>query len=253
MSPAEVSLVVAAVVFGGSMLTMCAARALPHSQLTAEAREVIKLGMALMATLVALVLGLMVATAKGTYDSQNAAVRQLSADILLLDTTLAEYGPDAQDLRELLRTAAGLMRQRLWPDDGSAPVSLAPGEAHAPMEVFLRKLTVLPTENKTQEYLKEHALRLTTDLAQMRFQMYVQGTSELPTPFVVVVVIWLIVLFSGYGLIAARNATVMVILLTVTLSVSGAVFLVQELANPFGGLIRVSSAPLQEVIAQLGR
>jgi hypothetical protein len=82
--------------------------------------------------------------------------------------------------------------------------------------------------------------------------MYVQGTSELPLPFIIVVVIWLIILFAGYGLIAARNPTVLAFLFAATLSVSGAVFLIQELAAPFGGLIRVSEAPLREVIAHLG-
>ena len=134
MSAAAVSLVVASCVFGGSLLAMYAARALPDSHLSADARDVIKVGMALIATLVALVLGLMIATAKGTYDAQSAGVRQLSANVLLLDRSLAEYGPEAQQPRDLLRQAAELMLQRLWPADDSAPVSLAPGEARSQIE-----------------------------------------------------------------------------------------------------------------------
>ena len=252
MTSAAVSLVVASCVFGGSILAMYAARALPDSHLSADARDVIKLGMALIATLVALVLGLMIATAKGTYDAQSAVVRQLSANVLLLDRTLAEYGPEAQHPRDLLRQGAELMLQRLWPEDGSAPVSLAPGEARAPMDVFLREVTRLSPQNETQAFLKTQALRMTSDLAQARFQIYLQGTSELPLPFLVVVVIWLMILFAGYGLIAARNPTVLVVLFAATVSVSGAVFLIQELAIPFGGVIRVSSAPMREVIAHLG-
>jgi heme/copper-type cytochrome/quinol oxidase subunit 3 len=57
------SVIVASCVFGGSVLAMYAARALPDSHLGADARDVIKVGMALIATLVALVLGLMIATA----------------------------------------------------------------------------------------------------------------------------------------------------------------------------------------------
>ena len=106
--------------------------------------------------------------------------------------------------------------------------------------------TVLDTDPATQ------ALHVTSDLAHVRFQMYVQGTSELPLTFIIVVVIWLIILFAGYGLIAARNPTVLAFLFAATLSVSGAVFLIQELAAPFGGVVRVSEAPLREVIAHLG-
>lgn len=246
-------LLVAFCVFGGSLLAMSAARALPDSHLSSDARDVIKLGMALIATLVALVLGLMIATAKGTYDAQNAGVRQLSANILLVDRSLAEYGPDTQPARDLLRQSAELMLQRLWPTDNSAPVSLAPGEARAQMSEFLREITQLSPANEAQQFLKAQVLRITADLAQARFQMYVQGTSELPLPFVVIVVLWLIILFAGYGLIAARNPTVLAFLLACTLSVTGAVFLIEELANPFEGLIRVSSAPLREVIGQLGQ
>ena len=179
--------------------------------------------------------------------------RQLSANVLLLDRSLAEYGPEAQHPRELLRQAAELMLQHLWPADGSAPVSLAPGEAHAQMSEFLREVTRLSPQNETQQFLKTQALRITSDLGQARFQLYVQGTSELPLPFLVIVVLWLIILFAGYGLIAARNATVMMFLLACTLSVAGAVFLIQELATPFEGMVRVSSVPLRDVITQLGR
>ena len=252
MTPAAMSLVVAAVVFGGSLLAMAVARALPASHLGADAKDVIKLGMALIATLVALVLGLMIATAKGTYDAQNAAVRQLSADVLLLDRSLAEYGPEAQHPRDLLREASGLMLDRLWPQDGSAPASLAPGEAHAPMAQFLREVTQLSPHDPTQEFLKAQVLHVTADLAQVRFQMYVQGTSQLPLPFLIIVILWLMILFAGYGLIAARNPTVLAFLFAATLSVAGAVFLIEELADPFGGMIRVSGAPLREVIAHLG-
>lgn len=252
MTPAAMALVVAAVVFGGSLLAMSVARALPASHLGADAKDVMKLGMALIATLVALVLGLMIATAKATYDAQNAAVRQLSADLLLLDRSLAEYGPEAQHPRGLLREAGGSMLDRLWPENGSEPASLAPGEAHASMEQFLREITQLSPHDQTQEFLKAQLLRVTSDLAQARFQMYVQGTGRLPLPFLIIVILWLIILFGGYGLIAARNPTVLAFLFAATLSVSGAVFLIEELANPFGGMVRVSGAPLREVMAHLG-
>ncbi len=252
MTSGVVSLVIATVVFGGSILAMYVARALPDSHLGADARDVIKLGMALIATLVALVLGLMIATAKGTYDAQSAAVRQLSADVLFLDRSLAEYGEEAKQPRDLLREAASLMLQHLWPEDGSAPLSLAPGEAPVPMDLCLREVTQLSPQNQTQEFLKTQALRVTSDLAQIRFQMYVQGTSQLPLAFLIVIGLWLIILFAGYGLIAARNPTVLAFLFAATLSVSGAVFLIQELADPFGGVVRVSSVPLREVIAHLG-
>lgn len=253
MTAAEVSLAVACCVFGGSVVAMYASRALPDSHLGADARDVIKLGLALMATLVALVLSLMIATAKGNYDAQSAGVRQLSTNVLLLDRSLAEYGPDAGHPRDLLRGAAERTLEGLWPADGVAPGSLAPGASRPEMDALIREVTRLSPQNETQQFLKTQALRIVSEMAQARIQMYVQGTSGLPLPFLVVMVLWLIILFFGYGLIAARNPTVVVFLLACTLSVSGAVFLIQELANPFKGLVRVSSVPLRVVIDQLGR
>ncbi len=253
MHSAIVSLVVAAAVFGGSLFAMYAARVLPDSHFSAEARDVIKLAMALIATLVALVLGLMIATAKGTYDAQASAIRQLSANVLLLDRDLSEFGPEAQQPRDLLRDIAALMLQRLWPADGAAPASLAPDEARPQMQAFVDEITSLSPQNPKQQYLKTLALQLTSEIARARLQLYVQGGSALPLPFLVIMAIWLIVLFCGYGLIAARNPTVLVFLFACTLSVAGAVFLIEELVDPFGGIVRVSSAPLQDVTTHLGQ
>lgn len=253
MTHLAISLLMTGCVFAGAVLAMLAARALPNSHLSADARDVIKLGMGLVATLVALVLGLMIATAKGAFDAQSASVRQLSANVLLLDRTLAEYGPETGPARDLLRQASELTLRRLWPEEPSAPISLAPGESHAQMQLFLREVNTLAPQDATQQFLKAQALRTTSDLAQTRFQIYVQGSGGLPLPFLLVVVFWLFVLFGGYGLIAARNPTVLVSLLVCVLSVSGAVFLIQELADPFDGLMRVSSLPVRQVIAILGQ
>jgi hypothetical protein len=253
MTALAVSLIVAACVFSGAMLATLAARALPDPHLNAEARDVIKVAMALVATLVALVLGLMIATAKGTYDAQSAGVRQLSADILLLDRMLAEYGTETKPARALLYRFANLGLHRLWPEDGSAPVSLAPTEALAEKHAFLREVTGLSPQNELQQILKARALQAMTDLAQARLQVYTNASSGLPLPFLVLVVFWLVILFAGYGLIAPRNATVIASLLACSLSVAGAVYLIEELANPFSGMVRVSSEPLREVIGQLGQ
>jgi hypothetical protein len=166
---------------------------------------------------------------------------------------LAEYGPDAEHPRDLLRGAAELTLERLWPADGAAPFSLAPGASRPEMEALIREIKRLSPQNERQQSLKTDALRVMSDLAQARLQIYVHGASGLPLPFLVVTVLCLMILFAGYGLIAAHNPTMIIFILACTLSVAGAVFLIQELANPFQGLVRVSSVPLRVVIGQLGR
>src|SRR5438552_234378 len=109
------------------MLAMFIGRALPEHHLRQDSKDAVKHGLALIATLAALVLGLLVAAAKGTYDTQSSAVKQMSADVLLLDRVLARYRPETKEARDLLRLAVTFTRDRLWPDD-SRSASLNPGE-----------------------------------------------------------------------------------------------------------------------------
>jgi hypothetical protein len=200
-----VSAIVAVCVFAGAILAMCAARALPSAHLSTEGRDVIKLAMALIATLVALVLGLLIATAKGTFDAQTGAVRQQSANIILLDRILAGYGPETEHPRALLQQSVVQTIERMWPKDGSSPAILPPHDTRSQMLAVYNEVANLSPQGDAQRSLKARALQAMTDLAQTRFQMYVQENSGLPLPFLIVVVFWLIILFAGYGLIAPRN------------------------------------------------
>jgi hypothetical protein len=248
-----ICLIILALIFAGMLLAMRTARLLPDSHLNADGRDVIKLGMALIATLVALVLGLMVATAKGTFDAQGANVRQLAANLLLIDRILAEYGPEAAPPRALLRQAADKTQANLWPTDGSAPGSLAPDEARPEMQAFVAQVTSLAPLSEERDFLKRRALQATTDLANARLQLFVQGNSGLPPAFVFIVLFWLIILFGGYGIIAPCNATVVTVLLACSLAVAAALFLILELADPFSGLIRVPDEPLRQALSQMGQ
>jgi hypothetical protein len=253
VSPLAVSGVVFACIAGAGLLAMAVARALPEHHLKPDSKEAIKYGLTLIATLAALVLGLLIAAAKGTYDTQTTAVRQLSADALLLDRILALYGKETGEARELLRRAVASALDRLWPGDSTRPANLAPGgEARADMEAFYEKVAGLTPKNEAQRALKARALDVTAGLAQTRFRLFAQKDSSIPVPFLVVLVFWLMVLLGGAGLLAPRNATVVGVLLICALSVSSALFLILELDRPFEGILLVPSAPLREVLARLG-
>jgi hypothetical protein len=252
LSPIAIASVVFACVFGGAMLAMLVGRALPGSHLTGESKDAVKLGLALIATLAALVLGLLVASAKGTYDTQNSAAKEMSANVLLLDRLLARYGSETKEARELFRRAVAVMLDRIWPESGAGTADLAPGEARAVFEVFYDKVAELAPKNDAQRAFKARALDTTADLARTRLRMFAQRDSSIPVPFLVVVVAWQVVLFVGYGLLAPRNATVVAALLVCALSVSGAMFLILELDRPFEGVMRISSGPLRDAHSRLG-
>jgi hypothetical protein len=253
MSPIAVSGVAFACILGSALAAMFGKRALPEHHLSADSKEIVKLGMGVIATLAALVLGLLIATTKGTYDAQGGAVKELAAKVLLLDRVLAKYGPETKEARELLRRMVAAMVDRIWPEDSGRAANLTPGEARAPGEAMYDKIAELSPQNEAQRALKARALDVTADVAQARLRLFAQQESSVPLPFLVVLVFWLSILFAGYGLLAPANATVLAVLVVCSLSIAGAIFLMLELASPFAGTMRVSSASLRDALALIGQ
>jgi hypothetical protein len=253
MSPLATSSVVFACIFGVALFAMLFKRYLPEHHLSADSKDVVKMGMGTMATLAAIVLGLLIATAKGTYDAQSGAIQELSAKVMLLDRILAKYGPETKEAREMLRDATEAMKGSIWPDEDARPASLAPGEARAAGDAMYDKIAALEPRDDAQRPLKARALEGLTNLLQERLRLYVRHDGSLPLPFLVVLASWLVILFAGYGLVAPRNATVVVVLFLCTLSVSAAIFLLLELSTPFAGILRVSSGPLRDALSVLGK
>ena len=254
MSSLAITGIVFACVFGGSVAAMIVRRFLPEHHLSAESKDAVKLGMGLIATLTALVLGMLIATAKGTYDAQGAMINEMSANYILLDRVLARYGPETKEARELLKTNVAATLNAIWPEDGAQPVNLAPaGQAKTIGETLYDKVGELTPKTEAQRELRSRALGIMADIAQSRMRLFARQDSALPLPFLVVLVFWLIILFGGYGLFAPCNATVVMILVVCALSVAGAIFLMLELTTPFAGVMRVSSAPLHNAVAMLGQ
>jgi hypothetical protein len=251
------SLAIAGLVFGcalaAALAAMRVARRLPEQHLSSESKDVVKLGLGVIATLTALVLGLLVASAKGTFDALDGAVRQTATDYSLLDHYLALYGPEGTEPRELLRQIVARTLERLWPEAGRRHGDLTPGAAREAGDLFYTKLAELRPETDAQRAVKARALDLAAELAQTRYRMYTQGDGSVPTPFLVVLGLWLVTLFAGYGLLTPHYATVVAVLVVCVLSVTAALFLVLELGHPFDGVIRVSGAPLQQALPPVGK
>ncbi len=251
MSPVSIGWTVFACVFGGALIGMALRRILPEHHLSADSKDLIKMAMGLTATMAALVLALLIASAKSSYDAQRSEVTQISANVILLDRVLEHYGPETKAARDLLRRYVARAHDQLWPESLSGPAELEPTAALG--EKFYDDVQELSPQNEVQRSLQTQALKMTIELGQTRWLLYEQGGRSIPMPFLALLVFWVTIIFLSFGLFAPPNATVIAILFLCTLSVSGAIFLILELDRPFGGLIEISDAPLRNAIAHLGK
>ena len=247
-----VGAIVFACVLGSALITMLLRQLLPESHLSAESKDVVKLGIALIATMAALVLSLLLHSAKSSFDARNRELVQMAADIVLLDRLLAHYGPEAKPARESLRAAVEMTLAQIWPDEHFHPTGFALAPA-APEATYEAVQSLFP-QDEAQRSLRAQALTSATGLAQSRWLLSSE-TAESPTPLplLVVLVFWLCIIFASFGLYAPANLTVIATLGFCALSVADAIFLILDMALPFAGVIHVSSAPLDRALGELGR
>lgn len=254
MSSLAISGIVFACIFGGVLLGMLLRALLPEKHLSGETKDLVKLGMGLIGTMTALVLGLLIASAKGSFDAQRNGLTQLSANLILLDRTLSHFGPETAEVREMLRASVADMLQHTWPEeDSQSGKKEAKSSTEGRYEGLYEKIQELAPKNEVQRTLQAQALKTAFDIAQTRWLLFAQKGSSIPTPFIVVMVCWLTLILASFSLFAPPNAIVFTTLLVCTLAVSSAVFLIMELDRPFDGMIQISSAPLRNALAQLGR
>jgi hypothetical protein len=251
------SLIVAAIVFactfGGAVFGMFLRAVLPEPHLSSESRDVIKMGTGLIATMSALVLGLLIASAKSSYDAQKSGFQQIAANFILLDKTLAQYGPDAKPARDKLHRTVSTLIDRLWPTDGSRAAGLDATEITELGGSLMKAVRELAPQTDLQRSLQAQALQIGSELARLRWSLSQQEDNTVPTPFLVVLVFWLFVLFTSFGLSSPRNATVLVVHFVCALSVAGALFLIVDLGQPFQGVFQIPSTPFRKALTQMGQ
>ncbi len=252
MSPLAVSCFVFAIILSGIAGGMLLRKVLPQDHLADDTKDVVRLGTGLIATIGALVLGLLIASAKSSYDGQSGQIKQLTANIILLDRILALYGPDAGAARDQLRRSVGPMVTVIWQEETSDPASTAPFEPNAMGEMTLHKIQALSPGNDIQRSLLARAMQVSVDLAKSRLLLFAQKDTSIPTPFLGVLVFWLTIIFASFSLFARTNAMVIGSLLIFAVSAAGAIFLILELSHPFSGLMPISSAPLQNALGSIG-
>jgi len=226
---------------------------LPAHHTDDASRDVIKIGMGLIATLSALVLGLLVASAKGSFSTKADEIQASAADIILLDHSLRQYGDETREIRALLKKVLESKVALKWVEEDDSADAAVPNSAPRARNIDegQRMIAELSPTNEMQRAAQSQSLLRLQNLANTRWLLIAQKGSSIPTPFLVVLVFWFVVIFGSLSLLAPRNATVYAVIAVCALSVSSAIFLLLELDQPFDGLLRISDAPLRSAIIQV--
>jgi hypothetical protein len=252
VSSAATAGVVFVSVFSAALAGMALRRVLPQEHLTDDAKDVIKLAMGLVATLSALVLGLLISSAKTAFDVQDNQVKQAAANLVVLDRTLAHYGPDTKSVRDGLRSVVVHRLEVTWPENGIASRLDTP-ETTPVLEGVEEGIRALSPKTDEQRALQAHALEVGAEVVRGRWLLMGEAGSAVQPPLLVILAFWLAALFVGFGLFAPRNGTVITVLLIAAVAVAGSFFLILEMNQPFTGLLKISPAPLRYALAHMGQ
>lgn len=252
MSFLPIGAVIVLLLFGSAMLGMLIARFLPPHHLDAETKNVVSVSMAVVGTLSALVLGLLISGANASFTAKTQEVARISAELIRLDRLLRHYGPEAGDARVLLRRYAEAKLEDLFPRSGR-PGDVENDATIGLLEDLEGRILTLAQGDDGHRWLRAQALQATDSLAASRWRLVQESASTTPFALVVLVLFWFVIIFISFGLFAPRNATAIVAILLCSVGVGGAIRMTAELQKPFQGLIRISSAPLSHALQSIGR
>ena len=251
------SVLIGMIVFGctffGALSGMWLRTILPAHHLDSDSRDTIKVGIGLIATMTALVLGLITASAKSSYDTVETELRSTAIDILTLDRLLAQYGPETREIRGTLQKSIAHRVDMIWPQDSSAPVQLDPSASLSRMEALVGRIRGLTPHGSSQEALRSRAVELAESLLKSRWIVVAEAQQPIPTPFLVILLFWLTITFTSFGLFSPKNFTVLTVLFVCSLSISSALFLVLEMDTPFEGLLKIPADSLRYAVAHINQ
>ena len=207
---------------GGIWLGTLLRRSLPRHHLNEHAKDVVRLGVGLIAAIAALVLGLLIGAAKGSFDTQTTQVNQITANVILLDRVLEQYGPETRPIRRHMRNVVHHFADQLWREkqtttDGSF-------QTNAAAEQVYSEIYKLSPQNEAQRSLQSRAGQVINDLAQVRFMLFAESENLIPTPFLAILAFWLMIVFASYSMFSPLNLTLFTCLSLFAFSSACAIF-----------------------------
>ncbi|MFM0266069.1 bestrophin-like domain [Paraburkholderia sediminicola] len=242
-----------ACVCGSALSGMYLRVLLPEHHLSDESSSAIKLAIGLVATIAALVLGLLISSAKGSFDTINNDLIHNAANIIRLDSVLSQYGPQTRELRGSLKRNYASWIDLLDSSDTARAARLNSPEIIGRVEQFEQRIAELQPTDEAQRESRARALRVADDVFTARSLALLQRAGSLPLPLLIVLVCWLSIIFGTFGLLAPRNGAIVVAYLLCAFCAAGAIFLILEMDTPLDGIIKVPTGPMRDALARLDR
>src|SRR5258708_28204099 len=238
--------------FGGALIGLFTARALPDHHLSNESATVVKLSAAVVVSLTSLVIALMLSSANSSFSINAGIVKKLGSDLIQLDHILRIYGPDANQARTTLRTYATTKKQELFPVSEAPPTTNR--ETADLLDALLDAILSLSPTDRRHTALISQALTITTNIYNERWLLWENPGTTVPVQFLFVLIFWLFLTFVSFGLFAPVNLTVVTSFFLSSLAVTGAILMILELGDPMHhSWLKVSSEPIRRALLEIGR
>jgi hypothetical protein len=247
LNPLIIGIIVFVVISAGASAGWMIKERLPKHHLTDETKSLVSVSMAVVATVSALVLGLLISNANTSFRALGGEVTTLSAEILRLDGMMRRYGPDTASARETLRGYAERKTADLFPDD-PADVRLGNPSTYELLQQLEDMLLALKPANPRDQWWLGQALTLAAKIGDTRWLLAQQVGQGTPKAFLALLVFWLTLLFASFGLFAPRNLMSALTLTLCAVAIAGAVGMILELEKGFGGLIHISPQPMRQAV-----
>ena len=250
LSAVDVALVAFASILVSTAIGLMMRYWLPEEHISGDSKEVIRLATALIGTMAAVVLALLFASTRNSFQDTNNSVARMTISVIELDRVLQDYGPEGRPLREALRHDIISIVASIWQDDPTVQ-RLASPDASAGQVTVLTMLRQITPANPLQNALQARALSVSGTLEQIRLALIAQPTDSLSKPFVTVLVLWLCFIFLSFSMSAKANTTLVVVLVICAFAASSAIYLILELQQPFDGLLQIPNAPFRNALRPL--
>jgi hypothetical protein len=251
MSSFLITALVLACVFGGALLGQWLSARLPEPHRSSESHDAVKLATGMLSVLSALVLGLLIASVKGSFDTTDSEIRHFAATLILLDETLTDYGPETKAARGLLRGYVERALADNWPEDRSSPIKMEDPQSGALLGNLRLAVLALPGGDPRRDGLRADAASLAETALQTRWLLIERAGTSIQPLFMAILIVWITLIFVSFGYNAPRNATVATAFGLCAAALAGCIFLIVEMDGAFEGMITISSVPMRSALAHM--